>query len=240
MPLQAKEGWLQVLLPDGYEGWVRDWHLVPTSQQHLVAFQQRCNARVAVPQSTLRAEPALDALPVAETILGTALVRSATQDAWSAVELPGDRRGWLPEQDLRAGTEAWPPELASILQMLRQFVGVPYVWGGKSPKGFDCSGLMQFVLGLHGLQLPRDSPEQFSVGRSVSGAPAVGDLLFFGDPKIAHVAMQFDDECYLHARGTVRFNSLDPQHALFDAGLARQYRGARRLLTQSPLDSSAS
>ena len=64
--------------------------------------------------------------------------------------------------------------------------------------------------------------------------------MFFGKPDIAHVAVQFDGERYLHARGTVRFNSLDPQHALYDAALAEQYRGCRRLLTQNPSGRSAS
>jgi hypothetical protein len=188
----------------------------------------------------VRAEPSLDALPVAETILGTAIVCGETSDGWSAVQLPGGLHGWLPTPDVRAGAADWPQELASMLTMLQQFLGVPYVWGGKSPKGFDCSGLVQFVFGLHGLWLPRDSVDQFAAGVTGSGSAAAGDLLFFGNPKISHVAVQFDGEHYLHARGTVRLNSLDPQHPLYDEALARQYRGFQRVLTQNPPEHSVS
>lgn len=240
VPLDVSEGWIRLRLPDEYEGWVRDWHLVPTTQQQVAAFQQRCNARVTRALSTVRAEPSFDAMPVAETILGTALIGGETSSGWIAVQLPGVVRGWLPKQELRADTEYWPREIPSILAMMQRFIGVPYVWGGKSPKGFDCSGLVQFVFGLHGLPLPRDSVDQFAAGVAGSAAPVAGDLLFFGEPDISHVAVQFDDGCYLHARGMVRFNSLDAQHALYDAALAKQYRGFRRLLPQKPSGCSAS
>ena len=122
--------------------------------------------------------------------------------------------------------------------MLQSFLGVPYVWGGRSPKGFDCSGLVQFVYGLHGIALPRDSSMQFGTGTPVSGDPAPGDLLFFADP-VAHVAVQFDAHTFIHARGWVRFNSLDPSHRLHDAALAQQYRGAKRVLPQNAAGGSA-
>jgi cell wall-associated NlpC family hydrolase len=106
---------------------------------------------------------------------------------------------------------------------------VPYVWGGKSPKGFDCSGLVQFVFGLHGVRLPRDSDQQYACGVRVRD-PAPGDLLFFGREGVSHVGVALGGRDFLHARGEVRRNSLDPASPLHDAELAALLLGARRVL----------
>ena len=59
-----------------------------------------------------------------------------------------------------------------------EFSGTPYLWGGNTPSGFDCSGFVQYVYAAYGIGLPRTADMQFAVGRSVA-EPAPGDLLFF-------------------------------------------------------------
>jgi cell wall-associated NlpC family hydrolase len=68
------------------------------------------------------------------------------------------------------------------VQLALSFIGTPYVWGGESPRGFDCSGLVQFVFTAAGIQLPRTAQEQYDAGPAVPpGQPVVpGDLVFFG------------------------------------------------------------
>jgi hypothetical protein len=237
--LRVEDGWVHLRLPDGYVGWVRDWHLVPVSEEALVDFRRRCTARVNVACTPVQTAPQPQAPPVAETVLGTTLVAGGAVAEWVPVVLPTALEGWMRTSQLVRSTEDWEPQATSICNMLQSFLGVPYVWGGRSPKGFDCSGLVQFVYGLHGIALPRDSPLQYEVGSVVHDEPAVGDLLFFGDP-VAHVAVQFDAQRYLHARGHVRFNSLDPRHPLYDASLAQSFRGTKRVLPQNPVGGSAS
>ena len=231
-PLAHQEGWLRAELPDGYQGWIRDWHLVAASESQVKDYLQGTNGRVQAPWAAVLSQPSEGAAPVAETVMGTRVQCLARQRGWVEVELPTKVTGWLREEQVRDGVDDWVATSESILSMYESFLGVPYMWGGRSPKGFDCSGLVQFVLGLHGIAVPRDSPDQFESFPRCSEDPQPGDLLFFGAPKIAHVAVQFDAQRYLHARGAVRFNSLQEGHPLYDESLARQYRGRSRLLTQ--------
>jgi len=239
IPQREQDGWLQVRLADGYVGWVREWHLVAVSEDAVQAFRSRCTARINVAWTAVRGAPRGTAAPVAETLLGTHVIPMGTTEGdWVEVELPTGLQGWVQQSQLVQSGADWEPEVSSIRAMLQEFLGVPYVWGGKSPKGFDCSGLVQFVYGLHGISLPRDSSQQFAATPRVDGTPAAGDLLFFADP-VSHVAVQFDAQRYLHARGCVRFNSLDPQHPLYEASLAAQFRGATRVLPHSVRPGSA-
>ena len=232
-PLLHKDGWLQVLLADGYQGWIRDWHVVAASESQVAAFRDQANARLQVPWAAVRSEPHAAAPPIAETLMGTRLLTSRRQCAWLQAEVPTGLRGWLRAEEVRQGSADWPVVRSALLAMFETFLGVPYVWGGRSPKGFDCSGLIQFVLGLHGIAMKRDSADQFASTTVVADDPQPGDLLFFGKPKVAHVAVQFDAQRYLHARGVVRFNSLDPRHPLYDESLAQQFRGITRVLPQT-------
>lgn len=229
-PLLHEEGWLLVRLPDGYIGWIRDWHVELCAREVADAHRARADARVALPWTRLHAEPNTQAPVCGETLLGTHVFRVQERNAWIEIELPGGRRGWVMTDALRSGVHDWPCTADSILRMIAGFSGVPYVWGGRSPKGFDCSGLVQFVFGLHGVRLPRDSDQQFEQGAALE-TPAAGDLLFFGSTSISHVAVALDASAYLHARGEVRRNSLDPGSPEHDAELASIYRGARRVLT---------
>ena len=162
-------------------------------------------------------------------LLGTRVVCRRSLPDWQEIELPGGTGGWVRSESLRAGGGPWPALPSDVLATLHEFVGVPYVWGGKSPKGFDCSGLVQFVFGVHGVALPRDSDQQFGCGTPVMEF-AAGDLVFFGATRITHVGVALDAQRFVHARGTVRLNSLSPDTPHHAADLAAMLRGGRRVL----------
>jgi hypothetical protein len=227
--LLHEEGWLLVRLPDGYLGWMRDWHVTLCPAETPQRFGQRANARIR--RSLVSVHETPHGGSCAEAILGTPVVRREEQRDWCGIELPGGREGWVPMEALRQGAGPWPCTVESIVVMLRGFTGVPYVWGGKSPKGFDCSGLVQFVYGLHGISLPRDSDQQFLQGRGVESY-SPGDLLFFGGDRISHVGVSLGGSQFIHARGEVRCNGLVPGSPLHDPELAGILRGGRRVLTQ--------
>lgn len=95
---------------------------------------------------------------------------------------------------------------SKAVQLASKFIGTPYVWGGSSPKGFDCSGLIQYVYGKLGIQVPRVAADQFKSSTPVE-APQPGDLVFFkGYTKSAtnpgHVGMYIGNGQYLQAPKT--------------------------------------
>jgi gamma-D-glutamyl-L-lysine dipeptidyl-peptidase len=98
-----------------------------------------------------------------------------------------------------------------VCRAAEQFVNTPYLWGGRSPLGVDCSGLMQVVFRMCGLLLPRDASEQAEIGKTVAfGEHKRGDLAFFENKsgEISHVGLVCGEQSILHASGWVRIDLL--------------------------------
>ena len=97
-----------------------------------------------------------------------------------------------------------------ILQQAQLLLNVPYLWGGISAFGVDCSGFIQTLFRFIGIALPRDASQQYKVGTEVSFADAeIGDLAFFGnDGKVSHVGLVADNGRILHVSGLLHFDKL--------------------------------
>ena len=110
-------------------------------------------------------------------------------------------------------TQAVALSLNTLLETVRFFLNIPYLWGGKNAMGLDCSGFTQVVLGLFGKQLKRNASEQATQGRKISDLKnaQAGDLVFFDheDGKISHVGIVIDPERVIHCSGRVKVEKLD-------------------------------
>lgn len=101
-----------------------------------------------------------------------------------------------------------------LIDTAKQYMGVPYVWGGETPAGFDCSGFTQYVMKQNGIAIPRTAAEQFATGTPVDKANLrVGDLVFFTTykPGASHVGFYMGDGKFIHASSAsekVAINSL--------------------------------
>src|SRR5262249_36788063 len=161
-----------------YEGWVRTWGLVPATAARAERWRRLARGRIAAPMALVRSGRGSGA-GVSPVFFGNRLIAGAARGGWSAVELPDGRRGFLPGSAL---AKSRPPRLEARVASL---LGTPYLWGGRSPAGYDCSAFVQQVLLEQGLNLPRDAREQCRATQKLDRAERPGDLAFFrrtGEP----------------------------------------------------------
>ena len=102
-----------------------------------------------------------------------------------------------------------------IVKTALEYLNSPYLWGGNSPYGIDCSGLTQMTYLLHGIQIPRDAKDQGTVGETVDflAEAEPGDLIYFDNSEgiIMHVGILLPDNNIIHASGHVRIDKIDHQ-----------------------------
>lgn len=147
-------------------------------------------------------------------------VDPAAEEAADAAEADTPGRRSLASRNGRA--------VRGLLATAHRYMGVPYVWGGEDPSGFDCSGFVQYVYARHGVQLPRTADIQYNAGRSVPrGKEQPGDLVFFETyaPGASHVGIYLGGGSFIHASsvGFVRISSLSEDY------FQSRYLGARRV-----------
>ena len=151
--------------------------------------------------------------------------RPLTKGKYAAVLLPDGRQGWMLKEELMCEkdwlaqgcdlrTSVWNGTDAEglrtrLVQFAKGFLGTPYLWGGMTPKGFDCSGLVRMCYLRYGFFLPRNASQMAGLGRKVALADArPGDLLFFGlNGRVTHIGMYIGDGHFIHSSHLVRINA---------------------------------
>lgn len=245
--LKKREGWLYGQVDDGYIGWLSAGSIVRVDSSVLAEFQKGDLVRYIGWIGKIRKDPDDNSLPISEIALGGVLRRneqqkeSAEKTGWTTVSMPDGRSGFLPAHFL--STSAPSPTVAGagarLIATAEKFLGVPYLWGGASVHGFDCSGFTQIVFAQNGIPLLRDASQQAREGVAVEIDDdfknlQAGDLLFFGESagKITHVAISLSGPKFIQASDYVRINNLDPDAADYEEFRARTLQFARRYLKE--------
>jgi cell wall-associated NlpC family hydrolase len=193
--LGESDAWRYVQGADQYFGWV---HL-----DDLAVFTGFAEKHVvAVLLADVRDTPSNEAEVIARVPAGTSMPASeASPEGWREIHLgPGWRTGYVASTDL-VDVRQLPhryPTADDYLKTAESFIGIPYLWGGTTALGLDCSGLVQQVYRLNGVALPRDADQQAMLGRRVEEARA-GDLMFFGAVSVTHVALATSATEFIHA-----------------------------------------
>ena len=225
--------WAHVVVPDqptpldgrGYPGWI------PLVQ---LAFQAPApagrDAVVVRPTAWVYAADGVTRL--VEVSMGTRLRSAASDAVWVHVELPDGRVAQLRAGDVAVvgtGGAAVPASAADVVRTAQLFAGLPYLWGGTSGFGFDCSGFTHLVYAVRGVTIPRDADAQARAGVAVARADLQpGDLVFFAhNGLVHHVGIYVGNNTMLNSLQTgspVELSSLSAQP------FASEYSGARRYL----------
>ena len=211
--LEERDGWCCVQGADRYEGWMHRGYLHTDGASARTRLSLGC---VVMRGGTRRALP-----------LGAYLAHDDDLVDGETIDVADQARHF-------------PCDAAAITRTARRhFEGTSYQWGGVTPWGADCSGLVQTTFALHGVQLPRDAWQQASAG--VPGEPdplaaREGDLLFFSDREdghITHVAISLGDGAIVHqalGRGGFGIERLNGASDPYVAKLIERFACARRVL----------
>lgn len=236
---QEHPDWAAVRAPDGYEGFVTLGSLLKCTESAAADWKSRA--------STTSLGTGLNPIDSDDADTGTDAPRHAPWGAKLAsagefrLELP-DGGHVAPVDPTRIVAEAvrtvrYPRDPATIARTAMEWLGTPYLWGGRTGQGADCSGFVQSVFGLHGFALARDSGDQFEAGSKVEGSDSAhggtaGDLWFFasdGGP-VSHVGICLGGARMIHAsetRGCVMIDDLGESE--FGRRLTAGFVGAVRV-----------
>ena len=150
----------------------------------------------------MRAEPGEDAEQVTQALRGEPLTLLERRGDWVRVITAYDYPGWLRSVELEAGEGVLARARAGDpVAEARTFLGAPYLWGGLTAAGIDCSGLVHMAYRRLGRLVPRDACQQEAAGAEVA-EPRPGDLVTYGtDVECDHVAFLLESGRILHATG---------------------------------------
>ena len=199
--LENNGNWLRVCcLWDGYEGWTDAKQMVNIEEENIVTINQNYDISLELVQPALTPQFALPIL-LGSTLPhfdGLSFVFQGKNYAFSGAVLPSQLP--LISEEL-------------VQKIVRKYLYAPYLWGGRSPFGIDCSGFTQMVYKILGIKLKRDAAEQVKNGEEIAflEETQTGDLAFFDNPKgkIIHVGIILPENQIIHASGCVRIDTLD-------------------------------
>ncbi|MCE5321837.1 C40 family peptidase [bacterium] len=238
----GSHGWLYVQTWDTYRAWLpaSAVRILPSGSEPYASV-----GAVAIIRELLvdmRCAPSARAQILTKATISAELEVVDSTESWVELLLPDNRHAYIRKNKARLIdkdlAQTIPlPDPRKLVETARRFVGIPYLWGGSSPFGIDCSGFVQLVYKVHGVTLFRDACHQAKDPRAVpveQDGLRAGDLVFFAksNGNVSHVGMMIDMRRFIHSRGSfgVGITPID------DPYYTSIYYGARkmRLATLDP------
>ena len=250
MPLRVlkKQGeWHLVQTPDKYISWMQG-SFVPMNQAEYDAWQAKEKAIFTNMYGFAYADPVRNDSIVSDLVAGNVMELVSETSQSYAVRLPDGRDAYVRKSESAPFAE-WVAQAeateSTLVSTAYQLMGVPYLWGGTSAKGVDCSGFTKTIYFMNGHILPRDASQQVHAGELVDEEKNFenhrpGDLLFFGyaatdstRERVTHVGMWVGDNQFIHSPGLearVKISSIDPESEFYDAYNFNRYLRTKRMI----------
>lgn len=248
---KKKDGWYLVQTPDQYLSWVDYGGVALMDQTAFNNWQQGKKLIYTKTYGFAYAKADKAATTVSDMVYGDVLVQKNKTKDFYEVSFPDGRTGFISAAeaiDYKEWVASRKPTEENLVASSKEMLGMPYLWGGTSVKGMDCSGFTKTIFFMNGLVLPRDASQQVHIGELVdtkSGWDNLrpGDLLFFGSPakdgkpeRVVHVGMWIGgNQEFIHSAGRVRINSMNPSAANHDAFELGRFLRAKRVSPEATL-----
>lgn len=243
--LKKQGGWFLIQTPDKYLGWAETQIIDELSKEAFEQWKKEVKW-IVLDETQVFTQPNQQSL-IAKHVVEGAILRSVktVPGGWLEVQVNAEKTGFIQLSKVKTVANWVINRKFSTQEMIetaKTLLGRPYMWGGTSPNGLDCSGFTKTVYYLHGFQLPRDASQQVFSGIQISTEAAdysrfqQGDFLFFGTrgnaekpDKVVHVAIYMGDGKFINASGEIKIESLNQLHEDYNAYRFKTFLQARRM-----------
>lgn len=245
---QTERNWYRVQTPDHYLGWV-DSGGVELMDKTLFDEWQASNKLIYTQTyGNAFAEADTASQVVSDLVFGDILQLTSEQGNFYAVSYPDGRKAFISKSEAApyaTWTSSLPLTKEALVATSKKMLGVPYLWGGTSAKGVDCSGFTKTVYFMNGMIIPRDASQQIHEGVLIDDSKdfdklVPGDLLFFGRKatdttaeRVIHVGMWVGNNEFIHSAGDVHISSMDQDAENFDEYNYNRYLRSKRILNET-------
>lgn len=251
--LKQERGYYLVRTPDQYLSWTASSGVAAMDRAGFEDWKQSKKVVYTAEFGHSYSEATEKSLPVSDLVHGVILQLVGKEKGFYKVVYPDRRIAYVPIKQMMS-YEKWialpNPTANQVLSMGKTLVGVPYLWGGTSIKGVDCSGFTKTCYFLNGIIIPRDASQQALVGEDVDVFDPdqrvnidkclqnlkPGDLLFFGrrrpdgSPAVTHTGIYMGNGEFIHSSGLVRINSMVKDRSNYIDLVERELVGAKNIL----------
>jgi SH3-like domain-containing protein len=240
-----------VQIANGTLGWVNRSEVHAMDPSELAIYRDAEKIIFKAQYGFSFSEPDENSMPVADLVIGCILQVVSRESDFYQVAYPDGRLGWVNPDEVMDAEDVFHKTILreGVVSTVLNYHGIPYLWGGRSSKALDCSGLVANVYFMNGILLPRDSDQQSLCGRVITedfkpDGLEPGDLLFFGKKaadtqpeSINHVAIYLGDGEFIHAAGyrdRVGINSMDSTRSNFIPHFPELFVRATRIIGEDP------
>ena len=241
---KASEYYL-IQTPDDYIAWIHEDGIILMTKSQLDEWMESEKIIFTKEFGFSYSQPNELSQRVSDLVAGNLLLVVGKENNFFKVKYPDNRIAYVDKlncESFDTWLEKRNPMGGDIVATAKLFMGIPYLWGGTSIKGMDCSGFTKTIYFLNGIVLPRDASQQVNTGILVDTKTGfenlrAGDLLFFGfhatdstTERVTHVGIYIGDLKFIHDSGRVKINSLDKNAVDFSEFRLTHFIRAKRIL----------